>query len=77
MNKGPDSELLGNIIKRHLAEHAYYPNINSIEHGQGVKDFFVIQENMIMSIIKLLERKGVGSYQEWAQIMQERIMTEE
>jgi hypothetical protein len=69
-----DSEILGNIIKRHLAEHAYYPNTDSLEHGHRVKDFFVIQGDMIMSIVEQLERKGLGTYQEWAQIMQERIM---
>ena len=30
-----------------------------------------------MSIIELLERKGLGTYQEWGQILKERIMTEE
>ena len=40
-----------------------------------MKDHIDIQEDMIMSIIELLERKGVCSYQERAQIMQERIMT--
>jgi hypothetical protein len=31
-------------------------------------------DDKIISLIDLLERKGLTSYQEWAQIMQERII---
>ena len=74
---GDDSDILRDIIMHHLSEHAYYPDIDSLTRGQGIKDHIDIQEDMIMSIIELLERKGIGTYQEWAHIMQERIMTEE
>ncbi len=29
-----------------------------------------------MSLVELLERKGVGTFQEWSQIMHDRIMRE-
>ena len=71
------SKILGNIIKNYLEEHPYNLDPYLLEHGRGLKDDIDIQEDMIMSIIELLERKGIGTYQEWAHIMQERIMTEE
>lgn len=71
-----DSQLLCNIIKLHLVEHGYYSDLNSLLHGHGIKDYLDIHESMIMSIIKLLEKKGLATYQDWAQIMQERIMRE-
>jgi hypothetical protein len=73
---GDDSDILRDIIMNHLSEHAYYPDIDSLTRGQGMKDHIDIQEDMIMSIVELLERKGLARYQEWAQILQERIMTE-
>ena len=77
LNRGDDSEILVYIIKKHLAENAYYPDIDSLTRATGIKEYIDIQEDMIMSIIELLERKGLGTYQEWMQIMQERIMIEE
>jgi hypothetical protein len=46
-------------------------------HGRGIKEDVDLQNDMIMSLIELLERKGICTFQEWAQIMNERIMTEE
>ena len=57
--------------------HAYYRDLDSLTHGQGIKEYLDIQQCKIMSIIELLERKGLGTYQEWGQILKERIMTEE
>jgi hypothetical protein len=42
-----------------------------------MKDHIDIQEDMIMALIDLLERKGIATHQEWTQIMHDRIMTEE
>jgi hypothetical protein len=77
LNGGDDSEILANIIKKHLAENAFYPDIDSLTLATGIKEYMDSQEDMIMSIIELLERKGLGTYQEWGQILKERIMTEE
>ena len=77
LNGGTDSEILGDIIKKHLAENAYYPDIDSLTRATGIKEYVDSQKDMIMSIVELLERKGLATYQEWTQILQERIMTEE
>jgi hypothetical protein len=74
---GDDSDILRDIIMNHLSEHAYYPDIDSLTQGQGMKDHIDIQEDMIMALIDLLERKGIATHQEWTQIMHDRIMTEE
>jgi hypothetical protein len=71
-----DSQILCNIIKSHLAEHGYYPDLDSFLHGHELKDDLDIQEAMMMSIVDLLERKGLATYQDWAQIIQERIIRE-
>lgn len=70
------SKILGNIIKNYLEEHPYNLDPYLLEHGHGLKDDIDIQEDMIMSLVKLLERKGVGTFQEWSQIMHDRIMRE-
>jgi len=65
---------LVNIIRGHLAEHGYYQDINSFMQGVGVKDYLDSYYTMIMSIVELLEKKGISTYQEWAEIMQKRII---
>jgi hypothetical protein len=74
LNGGGDFEILVDIIKKHLAENAYYQDLDSLNRGHGMKEIITIQGDMIMAIIKLLERKGLGTYEEWSQIMLERIM---
>ena len=76
LNKESDSEILCNIIRNHIAEHGLYPDIPSLVHGHGIKDFIDIHQVMIHSIIELLENKGLATYQEWAKIMEQKVMKE-
>jgi hypothetical protein len=73
LNRESDSEIVCNIIRNHLAEHGFYPDIDSLSHGHGVKDYLDIHNAMIMSIVELLEIKGLATYQEWRQIMDQKI----
>lgn len=68
-----DSEILFNIIKNHLAQHGYYPDADSLQQGYGLKDILDIHEDMIITLLDLLERKGLITHKEWTQIMQERV----
>jgi hypothetical protein len=43
-------------------------------HGNGLRELVDIQQDMIITLLDLLERKGLRTHQEWDQIMQERIM---
>jgi hypothetical protein len=76
LNGESDSEILCNIIRNHLAEHGLYPDIHSLVHGHGIKDYIDIHQAMIDSIIELLEIKKVATYQEWAKIMEQKVMKE-
>ncbi len=69
-----DSEILCNIIRNHLVQNGYYPDADSLMHGNGLKEVVETQHDMIMSVIDLLEKKGLTTYQEWAQTMQERLI---
>jgi hypothetical protein len=74
LNGETDSEILVNIRRGHLAEHGYYQDINSFMQGDGVRDYLDSHYTMIRSIVELLEKKGINTYQEWAEIMQKRII---
>ena len=76
LNKESDAEILCNIIRNHLAEHGFYPNIHSLAHGHGIKDYLDIHETIIDSILELLENKKVATYQEWVKIMDQKVMKE-
>ena len=76
LNGETDSEILCNIILNHLAEHGFHPNVHSLAHGHGVKDYLKTHETMIMSIVELLEEKGLATYKDWAKIMDQKIMKE-
>jgi hypothetical protein len=76
LNGELDAEILSNIIRNHLAEHGFHPNIYSLTHGHGVKDYLETHETMIMSIVELLEEKGLATYNDWAKIMDQKIMKE-
>ena len=43
-------------------------------HGNGLRELVDIQQDMIITLLDLLERKGLITHQEWTQIMQERII---
>ena len=76
LNRESDAEVLCNIIRNYIAEHGLYPDIHSLAHGHGIKDYIDIQETMIMSILELLENKGLATYQEWVKIMDQKVMKE-
>ena len=74
LNRESDSEILGNIIKNHLAQNGYYPDADSLIHGNGLKDIVDIIDDKIMSVIELLEKKDVATFQEWNEVNQERLI---
>ena len=74
LNKESDAEVLCNIIRNYIAEHGLYPEIHSLAHGHGIKDFIDIHQAMIDSIIELLENKGLATYQEFAEVMNQKMM---
>ena len=76
LNKESDAEVLCNIIRNYIAEHGLYPDIHSLAHGHGIKDYIDVQQAMIDSIIELLENKGLATYQEWVKIMNQKVMKE-
>jgi len=74
LNRESDSEILCNIIRNYIAEHGLYPDVYSLAHGLGIKDFIDIHQAMIDSIIELLENKKVATYQEFAEVMNQKMM---
>jgi hypothetical protein len=52
-----DSEILSKIIKKHLASNGYYPDADSLQQGNGVKDIIDIHQDMIISIVDLFKKK--------------------
>jgi hypothetical protein len=76
LNRESDSEILCNIIRNYIAEHGLYPDVYSLTHGHGVKDYLETHDTMIMSIVELLEEKGLATYNDWAKIMDQKIMKE-
>lgn len=69
-----DSEILSKIIKNHIASNGYYPDADSLQNGNGLKDIVDIIDDKVMSIIDVMERKKIVTHKEWAQIMQERLI---
>jgi hypothetical protein len=69
-----DSETLCKLIKKYLAENAYESDLYILKNGNGIKDDVDLHDDMIRSIIELLESKGICTFQEWAQIMNKRII---
>ena len=51
LNKESDSEILSNIIKNHLAQNGYYPDADSLIHGNGLKDIVDVIDDKVMSVI--------------------------
>jgi hypothetical protein len=73
LNDESDSEILSKIIKNHLASSGYYPDVDSLVQGNGLKDIVDIINDKVMSLMDLLERKRIATHKEWNQLMQERI----
>ena len=80
VSRETDSEILCNIIKLHLASNGYYPDINSIvdslTHGHGIKDYLNINALMIESIVEILDKKGLVTSKEFAEVMDQKMMNE-
>ena len=74
MNDESDSEILSKIITNHLASSGYYPDVDSLEQGNGLKDIVDIIDDKVMSLMDLLERKRIGTHKEWNQFIQKRII---
>jgi hypothetical protein len=47
---------------------------NSIERFGRLKDIVDILDDKIMSVVELLEKKDVATFQEWNEVIQERII---
>jgi hypothetical protein len=73
LNGELDSEIISNIVKDYLT-HGYDQDIENLIDQNRLKDLVEIQHDMLMSFKDLLEKKGLITHQEWAQIMQERII---
>ena len=74
LNNESDSEILFNIIKNHLVQNEFYPDADSLQHGNGLKDIVDLLDDKIMSVIEILERNRLTTSQEFKEIMQERII---
>ena len=72
LNGETESEILSNIIKDYLV-HGYDQEIEDLINVNRLKDLVEVQHDSLMSLKDLLQRKGLITHQEWAQIMQERI----
>lgn len=46
----------------------------SLMHGNGLRESYEILQSMFITLLDLLEKKGLITHQEWVQRMQERIM---
>jgi hypothetical protein len=73
LNGELDSEIISNIVKDYLT-HGYDQDIENLIDQNRLKDLVEIQHDMLMSFKDLLEKKGLITHQEWAQIMQEIII---
>ena len=60
--------------KNHFASSGYYPDVNSLEQGNGLKDIVNIIDDKVMSLMDLLERQRIVTHKEWNKIMQERVI---
>ena len=74
LNDESDSEIIAKIVKNHLAQNGYYPDADSLQQGNAVKDIVDIHQDMIITIVDLLEKKGIATCYEYNQMMQERII---
>ena len=80
VSRETDSEILCNIIKLHLASNGYYRDIHSIVdslvHGHGIKDYLNIHALMIKCIVEILDKKGLVTSEEFAEVMDQKMMNE-
>ena len=76
LNKESDAEVLCNIIRNYIAEHGLYPDVYSLTHGHGIKNYLNIHALMIESIVELLDKKGLVPSKEFAKVMDQKMMNE-
>ena len=76
LNRESDSEILSNIIRNYIAEHGLYPDIYSLTHGHGIKNYLNIHALMIESIVELLDKKDLVTSKEFAKVMDQKMMNE-
>jgi hypothetical protein len=74
LNGESDSEILSKIVKNHLASNGHYPDVDSLQQGNGLKDIVDIHQDMIISIVDLFEKKGIATFQEYNEVVQERLI---
>ncbi len=56
LNEETDSEILSNIIKNHLAQNGYYPDVDSLMNGNGLKEIVDVIDDKVMSLMDLLKK---------------------
>ncbi|HEX5187405.1 MAG TPA: hypothetical protein VFV86_11000 [Nitrososphaeraceae archaeon] len=73
INGETESDIISDIVKDYLA-HRYDQDIEDFIKVNRLNDMIEIQHNMLVSLKDLLQRKGLITHYEWAQIMQERLI---
>ncbi|HJR49331.1 MAG TPA: hypothetical protein VJ799_14320 [Nitrososphaeraceae archaeon] len=76
LNGETESEIISNIVKDCLV-HGYDQEMEDLIDVNKLKDLVEVQHDSLMSLKDLLQRKGLITHQEWAQIMQERLIKNE
>ena len=76
LNKESDAEILCSIIRNYIAEHGLYPDVYSLTHGHGIKNYLNIHALMIESIVELLDKNGLVTSKEFAKVMDQKMMNE-
>ena len=73
INGETESDIISNIVKDCLV-HGYDQDMEDLIDVNKLKDLVEVQHDSLMSLKDLLQRKGLITHQEWAQIMQERLI---
>jgi hypothetical protein len=76
LNNESDAEVLCNIIRNYITEHGLYPDVYSLTHGHGIKNYLNIHALMMESIVELLDKKSLVTYKEFAEVMDQKMMNE-
>ena len=67
-------KVLCNIIRNYIAAHGLYPDVYSLTHGHGIKNYLNIHDLMIESIVEILDKKCLVTSKEFAKVMDEKMM---
>lgn len=68
-----DSEVIRNIVISYLSDNGYFISDKSTGEVTDVNERLFVFENMITSLVDLLEEKGGISYSEWENRMRRKI----